>query len=136
MELINFDYFVKRGTVLTEMARPVSTFKSPELNAAYGKLRDVCGKESGERRSSSIDNIVLPYLFQKALDYVTPEQEALWKSAKRSAPKRTAYAKTILNELINSGKLDAQQFARSWGRVWRSCGDLRFNRNGGWQQPG
>lgn len=109
--LFNFDYFVERGTILTEMARPVNAFKDARLNKLYQDMRSILGKGGfGETRSSSIDLIVWPYLYQNALDYVTPEQEKLWASAGKNANLVKAYGQKIINTQINNGTLDVDQY--------------------------
>jgi len=107
MTSINFDYFVERGTILTEMARlaTLSGVKNPPpaLVKAYAELRTVLGKKYGYDRSSSIDCIVFSFIYQELSNDTSPEHNALWRSAKKNCPQRKNAALSILDDLNSKG---------------------------------
>jgi len=64
MELINFDYFVKRGTVLTEMARPSTKLgRDPRIQEAVPILRKHLRLNHGYAQPSSAELASYRYLF-------------------------------------------------------------------------
>jgi hypothetical protein len=69
VKLINFDYFVERGTILNEMARQTLTFyEYPKINEAYGRLRKYISSSIGEKKSSTIDQISYRYMYDVIAD--------------------------------------------------------------------
>jgi len=114
MEIFNFDYFVKRGNVLTEMARGAEAFKDPTLNKLYQDMRTLCRREFGETGSSTIDAIVWPYLYRHATPWLTPAQIQFFETGGKSdsaAVKARAYK--VITQQINSGQLDIAAYAKS-----------------------
>ena len=73
MESLNFDYFVKRGTVLTEMARKTTDFSDENVVAAYRALRQYFSKKYGIKNSNTINVYTFHYIYDVLYDLLPEE---------------------------------------------------------------
>jgi hypothetical protein len=117
---MNFDYFVERESLITEMARPVNIFgKFPEVKAAYINLYNQI-KNSGDvnpsqtsqirNRLYNITEIFLNQLEDDVMDY--------YKSVATNSNTRFANWASIMDTLLNQGKIDPNQLISYWSSVF------------------
>ena len=104
----NFDYFVQRGLILNEMARPASLFgKGTPVNDAYGKalmLASLSGKPLSSRRRiihNYASDLIIPRLDAKErveYDFYNKKGsvDSIWDG--------------LVKKLISEGRLDPQEF--------------------------
>lgn len=101
MSYINFDYFVERGVLLTEMARPVSLTginnPPPELLNAYQKLRTYIKSHYGINNSSSIDLFAFRCIYYIIEKYLSRDEQSVWESM----PKQSSPVKNLTLQYLN-----------------------------------
>ena len=103
MSYVNFDYFVERADILSEMAggRP-STLPgianpTSELLTAYKGLRNFLKSEYGIANSSSIDVFAFRYIYYIIEDYLSDQEQEAWNDI----PKQQSPVKILATKYLN-----------------------------------
>lgn len=115
MESLSFDYFVERGTILTEMARPPSTFSDSEVNSAYGQLRRYFSNKYGVKAPDSINVYVFHYIYDVLYDLL-PE-DVIDEVVGPKLTHNGGDIKLVVTELVkialNTGAITTTQLAQA-----------------------
>lgn len=115
MNFSNFDYFVKRGTVLNEMARPVKGLglKSPILIGVYAKLRTEIRQRNPTLNPNSILLKSMLYLYKLAdeTEAFDDVQDEIYTSSRKDANTIPPLIVTLINQSLEKGTLDEQKVA-------------------------
>jgi hypothetical protein len=109
----NFDYFVSRGTILNEMARPAKGLgiKSPTLVGVYGRLRTEIKSRDPTLLPTPIQLKAFLYLYKLsdevgAFDEV---QQELYMSSKTGRMLIVPLIVTLINQSLDNGTFDEQK---------------------------
>jgi len=111
----NFDYFVSRGTILNEMARPASGLgiKDPVLVGAYGNLRKAIRANDPTQNMSSVDVKAFRFLY-RIIDDLGGFDEAQQEIYDASKTGRMFIVPTIaqlINLSVENGTVDVNKVA-------------------------
>lgn len=119
---MNFDYFVERGTILNEMARPVAIFGNfPQVKDSYVRLYNNI-KNSGDvnpSQTSQIRNRLYNYT-ERFLNQLPEEVMDYYKSIATNSNTRFANWAKIMDDLLNKGQIDPSQLITFWDSIFDS----------------
>jgi hypothetical protein len=117
---MNFDYFVERADILTEMARPTSIFGNfPQVKDAYVALYAQI-KNSGDVNPSQTSQI-RNRLYNFTEVFLNQQDESVmdyYKSIATNSNTRFANWAKIMDTLLNEGKIDPNQLITFWNSIF------------------
>jgi hypothetical protein len=110
MSSVNFDYFVERGSILNEMARPTTIFKFKELNEPYVNLRKFYKTNiNPDENPGPLGVYVFRYWRDSIEEFASPEQEDEWiNTASEGSVKAADIVKYVavshINDILQTAK--------------------------------
>jgi hypothetical protein len=117
---MNFDYFVERADIFTEMARATSIFGNfPEVRDAYVSLYANI-KNSGDVNPSQTSQI-RNRLYNFTETFLNRQDESVmnyYKSIATNSNARFANWAKIMDTLLNEGKIDSKELISFWNSIF------------------
>jgi hypothetical protein len=100
---MNFDYFVERQEVLTEMAKPISIFQTPQADIGWGPLRKILRAKTGITNSAGIDVLGFHYVMSLLYDQLPEEMQKEFDASKKGRTPFGVYIRDLMKKLARGG---------------------------------